>query len=258
MKKLFYTLIVVGLFASGCESSDETIVPSSQRENIPTKSLEIRNKSACSVKSLTVKEFISMVKSECSKDELTFLQSLPDSMKLHLYPDSYKKYFKKFEPNKMNGDIITLLCLPPEKVSISTSEVLPSTRTSDFVYREGRTIKVDAVWFSSLPQIPGYPDAKTSKLRLTIIYDYDYMNHEILSVIRDPICDLIDIGGHIDSALFAWRDLGTWARDWGDHMTIEYMVLGDVVAGIVFKNYPIGFTKLQVRGNTGQTLVPYD
>lgn len=208
---------------------------------------------------MTKNDFIQLVKDDCSAEELTFLEALPDTIEIYVYPAARKSYTKLMA--KESETILKILNKEAGSFEVNFQEGkkeikpfrisrLKSSREN--VQNVYRSMNVTVTYFSS--NIWGYVSAA---LDATLNYEYDLVSHTVIRA-ESIICDINSRGVSIDGLVFDWNDKGSRLNAMSDGQGLIYSVSGDVILGKAFGDYAAGFVCEQIRGRSGETLVPWE
>lgn len=199
---------------------------------------------------ITVGELVEVVKSDCQDFELSFLNSLPKEMKVHVYSKGTKTYpsIKENEIGKISSLIRNREKVIPVKMPLIENmnvNVTASTRG----YTEARSI-TDMPILAFESGTFGYMEVIA-----TLNYIYDIEEH-VITEAKSIICDLDD-SAYIGEYILDWADKGSSITISADRIGLLYNVNGDVILGKAIGSLPVGFVCLEFRGKNGEIVVPY-
>lgn len=238
------TLLTLGLYS--CSQDDALL-----QDPIANSKSAVVTKSTIN-QSITIRELLEIIKSDCQEHELSFLNGLPKDMQVYIYPKGSKTYptIKKDEIENFSSLIRkpkTIKTIPVKMPLAKDMNI--NTITSTKGIKETRSI-ID--W--RILAFDGDPFGYMEVIA-TMNYVYD-INEHVVTEALSIICDLDD-SAYIGEYVLDWADKGSAIRASDDGTGLMYNVNGNVILGKTIAGLPAGFVCLEFRGENGEVLVPY-
>lgn len=238
MKKFVFTLacISVGLFSS---CSQEEIVSNNNDLEVATRTLLYSEN-----KTMSVSEFTNLVQDKAKPYELAFLESLPQDLKIYIFPQESKQ-FSPLKEESFNT-IKSLMKINSFSIRKDNNPINIIRSISE----KGITIPESFQRELAVLETMDFGDIT---LLGTFNYIYDVENDRITEA-KSLVCDLRD--NPAGEFFYDWVDKGTSVTVSFDGLGLQYHVNGDVVLGIAIGDFPVGFVCYEVRQLTGEEMLP--
>lgn len=238
VKKFLFTLACISIgFFSSC--SQEEIVSNNNDGEVTSRAmLSSENKT------MSISEFTSLVQDKAKPYELAFLESLPQDLKIYVFPQDSKQ----FSPLKEESFNTVKSLMKINNFSIkkdnSPINIIKSTSAKGITIPES---------FQRELAVLETMDFGDITLLGTFNYIYDVENDKITEA-KSLVCDLRD--NPAGEFFYDWVDKGTSVTVSFDGLGLQYHVNGDVVLGVAIGDFPVGFVCYEVRQLTGEEMLP--